>query len=54
MVEADELVNQWWCDYIQIVKGSTHVDGGLIDHVFARKSLLEKYSIDWIKCCTNV
>ena len=41
-------------DYQQIVDGPTHVDGGLIDHVYIRKSLLEKFSTESARVCINL
>ena len=41
-------------DFEQIVEGPTHVDGGLIDHVYIRKSLLEKFSAEIMNVCVNL
>ena len=41
-------------DFEQIVEGPTHVDSGLIDHVYVRKSLLEKFRAESIRVCLNL
>ena len=37
----------------QIVHKPTHIDGGLIDHIYVRKSLLDIFDIDFIKYSLN-
>lgn len=49
-----EMLQYHLRDFQQIVEGPTHVDGGLIDHVYIRKSLLEKFSAECITVCLNL
>ena len=31
----------------------THIDGGLIDHIYVRDSLLDIFEIDFVKYCLS-
>ena len=36
-------------DFKQIIEKPTHINGGLIDHIYVRKSLFDVFEIDFIK-----
>ena len=41
-------------DFHQIVEGPTHVDGGLIDHVYIRNFLLKDFSTESMRVFINL
>ena len=41
-------------EFTQIVDHPTHIDGGLIDHIYIKKTFLEIFSVEFIKICVTV
>lgn len=41
-------------DFNQVIEFPTHADGGLIDHVYVKKSLLQEFSFDILKVCLSI
>ena len=54
--ESEVLETEHLLDFTILVDKSTHIDGGLIDHVYIRSSLHEsfQFEINGAKYCTNL
>ena len=40
--------------YRQIIDESTHIDGGLLDHVFTKENMFHLFDVSKIKICVNI
>ena len=49
--EKKQLLNQALSDYTMIVSQPTHIDGGLLDHVYVRKDFLNDFDVTCLVKC---
>ena len=55
-IESEVLESEHLVDFTVLVDKSTHIDGGLLDHVYIRSSLHQsfQFAIIGAKYCTNL
>ena len=41
-------------DFKQLFDHPSHIDGGLIDHIYVKNNLLNNFKIDSLKICVNI
>lgn len=53
-LEAPSRLENVMCDFQLIVDSATHIDGGLLDHVYVHKNLTRSLHVQTLQKCVNI
>ena len=52
-LDAVNRLKNTMAEFHEIVQSPTHINGGLLDHVYVRKTIFDSYEISCVKHCVN-